>query len=356
MKFFHIHRLSKASQLSVLAIVILVGAVFFTVNTALQQQNDASHASGSVIYQSGGYYCYYSGLLLKCISPTPYKASPTPTITPGGTNCIIRPSCYPGHACPDYTVINCPATPAPTSKPSPTPTKAPIIPTATKAPFAPTATKTPVVPTATKAPVATSTPKPTVAPTAVPQPTATPVPGDTTLDLVVGLHGIGTAGDSANPNSDGNMTLVHPDREVTVSVFNSQNQQVAQKQGTIIYNSPTGLFEGRIDLGSQFDSGTYTVKVQTPQFLRGLIPGIQTISSGQVTTLPKVTLIAGDINGDNQVNILDYNVLMGCYSDLLPATDCTPDNNILSDLTDDGAVNQFDYNLFLRELSNVGGN
>jgi hypothetical protein len=41
-----ITRLSSATQLSLLAIVILMGAIFFTVNTALQSQtSSSSHAS-----------------------------------------------------------------------------------------------------------------------------------------------------------------------------------------------------------------------------------------------------------------------------------------------------------------------
>lgn len=136
---------------------------------------------------------------------------------------------------------------------------------------------------------------------------------------------------------------------------------MASPAGTINYNSTTGQFNGGIDLGSYFTTGLYMVKVQTPQYLRGLIPGIQTITAGQVNTMPYVVLIAGDINGDNQINITDYNILMACYSDLEPPQDpalCsqyTVNGFSLADLNDDGAVNEFDYNLFIRELTNIGG-
>jgi hypothetical protein len=187
-------------------------------------------------------------------------------------------------------------------------------------------------------------------------PTSNPAPGDTILAVTVGLDGVGMAGDRVSPNTQGNLNPLHPQRNITVFVFNSQNQQVSAEQGTVTYDSSTGLFDGNVDLGSQLSTGLYTVKIQTSQYLRGLVPGIQSLTQGQTTTLPEVVLVAGDINGDNQINILDYNILMGCFSDLLPATDCNTQNNGLSDLNDDGAVNQFDYNLFLRELSNVSGN
>ena len=72
--------------------------------------------------------------------------------------------------------------------------------------------------------------------------------------------------------------------------------------------------------------------------------------------MPNVSLVTGDINNDNALTILDYNVLIDCYSDLLPARNCSDQNKKASaDLSDDGAVNASDYNLFLRELSVVSG-
>jgi hypothetical protein len=108
-------------------------------------------------------------------------------------------------------------------------------------------------------------------------------------------------------------------------------------------------------MGTSLLSGVYTVKIKADQFLRVLIPGIQTITAGSTAQIPTTTLISGDINNDNAVNILDYNILMGCYSDFLPASNCNSVDAVRADITDDGNVDQFDYNLFLRELTNIGG-
>lgn len=347
MKIPNISKFSKASQLSVLAIVILLSAIFFTINSALETQTGSSHASGATTYQYGNSYCQYIGLTIHCYVPTPILPTPTVEIhhapTPTPTPKIVAPTCAPPPPCLRNGVLICLLPRGGWC--GVTPTLMPIQPTATptKAP-----TAAPIIPTAT--------PTVAVAPTNIPSPKISPVAGDTILSLTLGLHGIGTAGDSTSPNSDGNMHPLHPNRTVTVTILNAQNQQVANQQGTITYSNTTGHFDGTIDLGGQFSSGPYTVKVQTSQYLRGLIPGIQTITNGTTNRLLYVALIAGDINGDNQINILDYNILMGCYSDLLPAVSCTSANNALSDLNDDSNVNQFDYNIFLRELSNVGGN
>ncbi len=204
----------------------------------------------------------------------------------------------------------------------------------------------------TAAPTATPV---VVLPSSTPRPTATPVVGSTSVTLSLLLHGIGYGGDNVTPNAQGNMNPLHPQRTVTVDVYDVQNQLVGTKQGMVSFNQSTGNFTGNVDLGTQFATGIYTVKVKTDQFLRGLVSGIQTITVGQTNNLPQLTMINGDVNNDNQINIVDYNILLGCYSDLLPAVSCNDVTKGQSDLNDDGNVNQYDYNLFIRELTNIGG-
>jgi hypothetical protein len=198
---------------------------------------------------------------------------------------------------------------------------------------------------------------PTVPPTSPPTvgPTISVPPGNTSVKLNLLLHGLGKGGDSANPNSGGNPTPLHPQRTATVEVYNSQNQLILTKEGGITFNATNGNFTGQVDLGAGFVSGAYTVKVKTTQFLKTLVPGIQNISQGVANQLPATVMVNGDVNGDNTLNILDYNILMGCYSDFLPPVSCTEANKLLSDLDDDGDVNQYDYNLFLREITNRQG-
>ena len=98
--------------------------------------------------------------------------------------------------------------------------------------------------------------------------------------------------------------------------------------------------------------GPYTIKVKTQKYLRKLVPGIHDIKNGVAYLVPQFQMVAGDVNGDNILNVLDYNILTDCYSDLKPALSCPdPNKKFISDLTDDGKVNAFDYNLFIRELS-----
>ena len=206
------------------------------------------------------------------------------------------------------------------------------------------------------------TPTPTSSP--APTPTGTPVPGDTYLALNIGMDAIGSVGDNENPNpSSSNQNPQHPQRNVEVWVFDSNNNQVSDKLGSINYNAGSGIFTGSVDLGQPFATGNYTVKVKSDGHLRRLIPGIQNITSGQTIQLPQVNLVAGDINGDNAINITDYNILLSCINDPNIANidnhalcNSNPSYIINSDLDDNGVVNEFDYNLFLREYSVQNGN
>ncbi len=207
----------------------------------------------------------------------------------------------------------------------------------------------------------------TQAPTTTPNPTTTRL---TTASLTVLLHGIGATGDNPNPGgaSLSNKKPLHPQRNLEVLLFDTENKRVASVLGKMNYDASSGSFKGKVDLGSGIKTGKYSMKIKTDGYLRKLAPGALTITTGRDNTIPKTALVAGDTNGDNSLNILDYNALLDCgYGALspLPLADAnsifnkkpckahTPQTNI--DVEDNGIVNSFDYNLFLRELSVQNG-
>lgn len=183
------------------------------------------------------------------------------------------------------------------------------------------------------------------------------------------LHGIGSAGDNPNPtdNDLSNKNPKHPQRNIKVFVYDSDDEEVANGTGTVTYNSEEGFFEGFATVAN-LTTGSYTVKVKSDRYLRRLYPGVISLVANQENILPQIELIAGDTNGDNTLDILDYNALLDCgYGEFLPlpitnsnadynSAACeTHENRINIDLDDNGFVNSSDYNLFLRELSVQNG-
>lgn len=179
------------------------------------------------------------------------------------------------------------------------------------------------------------------------------------------MDAIGSVGDNENPNpSSSNQNPQHPNRNLAVQIFNSNNSQVFAQVGSINYSSTSGVFLGTVDLGASFASGNYIVKVKSDGHLKRIIPGIQNLSSSltQPIQLPGVSLVAGDIDSNNALNISDYNILLSCVtSPFIANIDdhalCNSNANyiVLSDLEDNGVVNEFDYNLFLREYAVQNG-
>lgn len=257
-------------------------------------------------------------------------------------------------------------TPKPTNTPTPSPTPTPKptnTPTPTPSPT-PKPTNTPiptVTPSPTRVPTATPTLIPTATPTRVPTatliPTNIPTPGETIFRYTVFLHSIGKSGDNSNPleYDYSNKNPLTPTRNVMVEVYNAENQPIVQRVGSMQYDKTNGNFTGSVSVGSTLTNGPYTVKLKTDKFLKLYSPGIQNITAGQTYTLPVTTLVAGDINDDNRLNILDYNILIGCYtSDINPKPKLC-DNAFMSDLNDEGKVDRYDYNLFIRELAVQSG-
>lgn len=192
----------------------------------------------------------------------------------------------------------------------------------------------------------------------------------TTLKVDLLLHGVGSAGDNPNPDSSlSNKNPLHPRRNFQITITNSSNQQVKNSSGSIVYDTGGGNFTGIIDLGTSFPTGNYTIKIKSDGYLQKLIPEIINIETEKENNIPQTTLIAGDIKGDNVINVLDYNILLDCgYGAInpLPLADPNSDYNaknckshephrINVDLNDNGIINSSDYNLFLRELSVQSG-
>src|SRR3989344_3536369 len=192
----------------------------------------------------------------------------------------------------------------------------------------------------------TSTPTPTRTSTPTPTPTQG---GGPQLSLRIGLHSIGSVGDNAAPTLTGgsNQNPRRPTRSATVLIFNSSGNQAGTRNGSVTYNSSSGVFTGNVSLGS-LSSGTYSVKVKIDGYLVKRLPSSITVTAGQTGTIeiPQINLTVGDINGDYDLSILDYNILKACFNN---TSVCTTAYKTLSDLNDDGNINTQDISLFLRE-------
>lgn len=84
--------------------------------------------------------------------------------------------------------------------------------------------------------------------------------------------------------------------------------------------------------------GTYNITVNRDLYLGAERLGVVVPANGSVS-IPSVTLLAGDINGDEKINIFDIAVIAGQYGQDVPPADPRADVN------GDGTVNIFDVAL-----------
>ena len=182
-------------------------------------------------------------------------------------------------------------TPTPTSPGSSLPTPGA---TATET-LAPSNTLVPPSPTAS--PTATATSPPTA--TATSTPTSTP----TTSSTLTGQ--------------------VNASKPVTVSLFNAEPSLVT----SVAANS-----NGSFSLTAV--PGTYTVVASAVGFLKA--QGPVTLTDGQTSTMPTVSLLAGDIDGNNVIDQFDAMTIGMSYNTDTPAA---------ADLNNDGVINLLDLEL-----------
>lgn len=176
------------------------------------------------------------------------------------------------------------------------------------------------------------------------------IQGAEIVEVSLLLQGIGKGGDNLS-QGQGNTLPLRPIRPIEITFYDTTNALVQTVNSEVTYNQANGSFTGRVTLPSTLPAGAYTTKVSSPGYLSKTLPGITLVSTSGTLQLAQTTLITGDVNLDNQLSVLDYSQIIDCYSDFRPSKDCNETKLKMADLNDDGSVNQFDYNIFLRNLS-----
>lgn len=170
-------------------------------------------------------------------------------------------------------------------------------------------------------------------------PTQPPQAGDTRVTINTKMPGIGTnTGDNSSPNN--------PNRTATIEVYDVNNSKVEDGSGTVTYDG-SGTYSGEINLGQNIPEGFYYIKVGFDNTLLSQIPGIQELKKDTTNNTPVVTLVPGDLNTDNLLEIEDYNIFYGC----IKAEACSDEHKGLSDFNDDGTIGPVDYNILLRSYA-----
>lgn len=156
-------------------------------------------------------------------------------------------------------------------------------------------------------------------------------------------------------------------RPMTIQIYDQNNNLVYNPgvvamatltpAGTDRYQAtiqlPTDVPQHKPVWSSGQNTSAYRIRVKLDYTLFSYVPGTVDILQGSSATLPDAVLTVGDINGDNQVNIGDYDILVRCFAP--PKGPCTAQEQAGADLNDDGTVDGIDYNEMLRIFTSQEG-
>ena len=175
-------------------------------------------------------------------------------------------------------------------------------------------------PTATSTLVSTPVDSPTPTFTSTPVETFTPTPAESPTSTLP-------------PTTSGTLNgQVLADKPVTVGLYDAQNSLVtsvnANGDGTFSLTAP---------------AGTYTARATASAFLSA--EGTVTLTAGNTTTMPNVSLLAGDIDNNNVIDQFDAMTIGMNYNTASPAA---------ADLNNDGTINVLDLELLAQDYRETG--
>lgn len=216
----------------------------------------------------------------------------------------------------------------------------------------PTATSTPAP---GDTPTATSQPGETATPTSQPGETATPTsqPGETATPTFTS-----TPAESATPTASSTPAesptptatftpessptpTTSPDGTLAGQVIAGKQVIVTLFSGNVAVTSVNANPDGTFNLVAP--AGNYTVIATASGFLSA--QGSANILPGNTTTKPTITLLAGDIDGNNVIDQFDALTIGMSYNTATPAA---------ADLNNDGVINVLDLELLAQNYRDTG--
>lgn len=166
------------------------------------------------------------------------------------------------------------------------------------------------------------------------------------FSLTAFLHGIGRSGDALNPQAVGNASPRTTEYPFLATIY--AGEKTIDVEGAVRYDKAKGAFIGSFSAVIP-DTENITLDVKIPRYLTAFSE-IDTLPDSGNVTLPELSFVSGDVNNDDVLDILDFNLIAACFSQN-DGEICDPKTRKQSDLDDNDIVGEPDVNLYLRELS-----
>ena len=203
------------------------------------------------------------------------------------------------------------------------------------------------------------TPTPTPVTNNIPTPTPTGITqGGTKVIVGFTLPGIGA---STGTKSGYNPTPARPNRQISIKLINSTNQQseAIAASANVSSQITTEFTWKTAPIAITSPAGTYSVFIKVDNSLWKRLSGIQTITAGTTNDLGGARLVTGDMDGNDTLNLTDYTKILGCVpqppNNQPKDTTCTGDKKTLADINDDGKISDEDIMILLSGFATRNG-
>ena len=148
------------------------------------------------------------------------------------------------------------------------------------------------------------------------------------------------------------------DKNITFYLYNPtddlksdlKEKKVFRKTTTpAIYDKTTNTFSSSKFSLENIPAGKYQMLIRVNGSLRQFL-GMKEISEGETIIIQgkEIKLIMGDINNDNEINMLDYSMIVNCFEDKAVTSICENAKN--ADINSDGLINSLDKDIFFKSL------
>ncbi len=186
------------------------------------------------------------------------------------------------------------------------------------------------------------------------------IKSNSSADIALSLEGIGPGANIKNPVRSAKIKIFSSADQLGAKTKDVKGAAIHTASDILTYDKVSGNFVNHNFKLGTVTPGKYQLVVQMDTYLDRQLLGADgskefTLGEGKISTPVSSKLTAGDSSplpgGDNNIDIIDYNSLLGCINGGQSAT-CK--NKRSNDINDDGKVDQKDLDIIEKNMGDEG--
>src|SRR3989344_233826 len=123
-------------------------------------------------------------------------------------------------------------------------------------------------------------------------------------------------------------------KKITIPAAYDKDTNTFSSSRISLYNIPTGKYQLLLKVNGSLRQPLGTKEISADETI--------------IIQAKEIKLVMGDVNNDNEIDMLDYAMILNCFEDKAVTSACkNPEDN---DLNSDGIINSLDYDILSKSL------